>query len=140
MTDPDWEPIMKIAAGIVNRPGGKDLPCRHYQPGARYPVCGGDRKRKHGPRRLPERDVCCAGGRDRIGLRGTLDFRDKALRTCSTWKKPQTKIMMECRGPGQCLSPLVHPSDGVGLARRSSSSTLDPDSSDGPGHFDRFVG
>ena len=34
MTDPDWVPIMKRAAGIVTDHGRTHLPCRHRQPGA----------------------------------------------------------------------------------------------------------
>ncbi|MBI4148927.1 phosphoenolpyruvate synthase [Candidatus Woesearchaeota archaeon] len=116
MTDPDWEPIMKIAAAIVTNRGGRTshaaivsrelgLPC----------VVGttdGTRKIKHGEGIT----VSCAEGEEGYVYRGILPFavRKTDIRNL---KRPKTKIMMNIANPEQAFEHSFIPNDGVGLAR-----------------------
>ena len=80
MTDPDWEPIMKIASGIVTDRGGRTCHAAIISRELGRSLCGGDRGWKRDPERLSEcHGLLCRGG-DRIGLRGDSRFRGEAVR------------------------------------------------------------
>jgi len=108
MTDPDWQPIMKIAGAIVTNKGGRTwelgIPC----------VVGTD----HGTEVLngvKEVTVDCSEGIGRI-YEGMLKYRVDTL-TTNNLPRPCTQIMMNASVPEDAFVHGQIPNDGVGLAR-----------------------
>ncbi len=116
ITDPDWEPIMKIAAAIVTEQGGKTshaaivsrelgVPCMVGAEGARKKVKNGQ-----------EITVSCAEGE--VGYVYDKKLPYEVIREEVKEKvKTKTKIMMNVGDPDSAFSLSHLQSDGVGLAR-----------------------
>jgi len=115
-TDPDWEPIMKIASAIVTNSGGRTshaaivsrelgIPCIVGAAGATKAIK--DRKFI---------TVSCAEGEEGRIYEGELGFVVKRTNLTDV-KKPKTKIMMNVGNPEQAFELSLIPNDGVGLAR-----------------------
>jgi len=116
MTDPDWEPIMKIASAIVTDKGGRTCHAAIVSRELGIPcVVGtenGSVKIKNG---LPV-TVDCASGEEGFVYEGKLPFKiEKA--DIKDLKKPKTKIMMNIGEPDLAFAHSFIPNDGVGLAR-----------------------
>jgi len=115
MTDPDWEPIMKIAGAIVTNKGGRTCHAAIISRELGIPcVIGtgnGTSKIKHGSKIT----VDCSEGIGRI-YDGLLKFRLDEIRLD---KLPQTKtkIMMNVGVPEKAFKEGQTPNDGIGLAR-----------------------
>ena len=115
MTDPDWEPIMKIAGAIVTNRGGRTCHAAIISRELGIPcVIGTD----NGTRVLKDvKDVTvdCSEGMGRI-YEGKLEYRvDKV--PLDNLPRPRTKIMMNLGVPGNAFVQGQIPNDGVGLAR-----------------------
>jgi len=115
MTDPDWEPIMKIAGAIVTNRGGRTCHAAIISRELGIPcVIGtgnGTSKIKAGSKVT----VDCSEGVGRI-YDGLLKFRVNELRLDSL-PQTKTKIMMNAGVPEQAFTQGQIPNDGVGLAR-----------------------
>jgi pyruvate, water dikinase len=116
MTDPDWEPIMKIAAGIVTDRGGRTCHAAIISRELGIPcvVGTGDGSTILGEHRSVT--VCCAEGETGLVYEGLLDFEIKRY-DMQHLEKPQTKIMMNVGDPDNAFHLSFIPNDGVGLAR-----------------------
>jgi len=116
MTDPDWEPIMKIASAIVTDRGGRTCHAAIVSRELGIPcvVGAGDatKKIKSGN----PITVSCAGGEDGIIYEGILKFNVKKT-NIKNLPRPRTKIMMNIGAPDIALTSAAIPNDGVGLAR-----------------------
>ncbi len=116
MTDPDWEPIMKRAAGIVTNRGGRTCHAAIIARELGVPAivgCGdATRTVKDGDKAT----VSCAEGEEGHVYAGILDF--DIVRT-STGSMPElpVKIMMNVGNPGRAFTFSQMPNQGVGLAR-----------------------
>ena len=115
-TDPDWEPIMKIASGIVTERGGRTshaaivarelgIPAVVGAVGATSRVAAGE----------PITLSCAEGEQGRI-YRGRLDYEVEEVDR-SQFARPRTQMMLNVGNPEQAFSTAMLPNDGVGLAR-----------------------
>src|SRR3989339_40750 len=116
MTDPDWEPIMKIASAIITDKGGRTCHAAIISREMGIPcVVGtndGSRKVKAGTKVT----VSYAEGEEGFIYEGIQPF--KVTKTnIKNLKRPKTKIMMNVGEPDQAFSDSFIPNDGVGLAR-----------------------
>ncbi|MFC1705054.1 phosphoenolpyruvate synthase [Nanoarchaeota archaeon] len=116
MTDPDWEPIMKIASAIVTNRGGRTCHAAIISRELGIPcVVGtenGTENIKHG---VPI-TVSCAEGETGYVYRGRLSFKINKT-SIKNLKRPKTKVMMNVGNPEQAFEFSFIPNDGVGLAR-----------------------
>jgi pyruvate,water dikinase len=116
MTDPDWEPIMKIAAGIVTDRGGRTCHAAIISRELGIPCVVGTGNGSEILRDYSSATVCCAEGETGLVYEGLLDFEVKRF-DMEHLEKPQTKIMMNVGNPDNAFHLSFIPNDGVGLAR-----------------------
>lgn len=116
MTDPDWEPVMKLASAIVTNRGGRTCHAAIIarEMGIAAVVGCGDatEKLKEGQ----EVTVSCAEGDTGFIYAGKLDYE---LLTNSVDAMPEIpfKIMMNIGNPDRAFGFASLPNEGVGLAR-----------------------
>ncbi|MDD5153809.1 MAG: phosphoenolpyruvate synthase [Desulfovibrionales bacterium] len=116
MTDPDWEPIMKIAAAIVTNRGGRTCHAAIVSRELGIPCVIGTEKADKVLRAGQPVTVSCCEGETGYIYEGMLKY--KVERT-DLKKLPQTrtKIMMNVGIPERAFIQGQIPNDGVGLAR-----------------------
>ncbi|MEM4638028.1 MAG: phosphoenolpyruvate synthase [Candidatus Woesearchaeota archaeon] len=116
MTDPDWEPIMKIASAIVTNRGGRTCHAAIISRELGIPcVVGtidGTEKIKTGQ----QITVSCAEGDIGKVYEGILPFEIQKI-DLQNMPRTKTKIMMNCGNPEEVFDLSFIPNDGVGLAR-----------------------
>lgn len=116
MTDPDWEPIMKIAGAIVTNSGGRTSHAAIVSRELGIPcVVGTENATRIIKDRRPVTVSCAEGEKGKI-YDGDLPFDIKKT-DLKNLKKPKTKIMMNVGNPDQAFELSMIPNDGVGLAR-----------------------
>ncbi|HLP79976.1 MAG TPA: phosphoenolpyruvate synthase, partial [Acidobacteriota bacterium] len=116
MTDPDWEPIMKIAAAIVTNRGGRTCHAAIISRELGIPCVVGTHE---GTEKLVDGQmvtVDCSQGDDGYIFEGKLEF-EKTITDLGQLARPKTKIMMNLGNPEQAFEQSFIPNDGVGLAR-----------------------
>jgi len=117
MTDPDWEPIMKIAAAIVTNRGGKTCHAAIIARELGIPcvvgTSNGTEKIKNGR----SVTVSCAEGATGFVYDKLLKYDIEKI-NLKKLKKPKTKIMMNLGNPDQAFELSFLPNDGIGLARQ----------------------
>lgn len=116
ITDPDWEPIMKIAAAIVTNSGGRTSHAAIVSRELGIPCVVGTQDATHALKNKQEVTVSCAEGERGYVYRGKIDFKIKRT-DLSKLKTPKTKIMQIVADPGQVFDFAQIPNQGVGLAR-----------------------
>jgi pyruvate,water dikinase len=116
MTDPDWEPIMKIASGIVTDRGGRTCHAAIISRELGVPCVVGTGDGSEILRDYRSATVCCAEGETGLVYEGILDFEVKRF-DMQHLERPQTKIMMNVGNPDNAFHLSFIPNDGVGLAR-----------------------
>jgi pyruvate,water dikinase len=116
MTDPDWEPVMKIAAGIVTDRGGRTCHAAIISRELGIPCVVGTGNGSEILRDYSSATVCCSEGETGLVYEGLLDFEVKHF-DMEHLEKPQTKIMMNVGNPDNAFHLSFIPNDGVGLAR-----------------------
>ena len=115
MTDPDWEPIMKIASGIITNKGGRTCHAAivSRELGVPCVISTGN-----GTEVLDDTmkvTIDCSGGEGRI-YEGILKYRVDEVEVTKL-PRPKTRIMMNFGIPGGAFIQSQIPNDGVGLAR-----------------------
>ncbi len=116
MTDPDWEPIMKIASAIVTDKGGRTCHAAIVSRELGIPCLVGTETVSKTIKTGEKVTVSCADGEVGHVYKGELPF--KVLKTnVGTMKRPKTKIMMNVGEPDMSFTNSFIPNDGVGLAR-----------------------
>ncbi|MBU4216605.1 phosphoenolpyruvate synthase [Candidatus Parcubacteria bacterium] len=116
MTDPDWEPIMKIASAIVTDKGGRTCHAAIISRELGIPCVVGTNTASSTIKTGTKVTVSCAEGEEGFVYEGELPY--KINRTdVKNLKKPKTKIMMNVGEPDQAFLTSFVPNDGVGLAR-----------------------
>ncbi|MCS7046715.1 MAG: phosphoenolpyruvate synthase, partial [Gemmataceae bacterium] len=116
MTDPDWEPTMKMAAAIVTNRGGRTCHAAIVSREIGVPCVVGTQV---GTARLATGrpvTVSCAEGEIGTVYDGLLKFERQTL-DLGSLPRPRTKIMVNVGNPDQAFSFSSLPNDGVGLAR-----------------------
>jgi len=116
MTDPDWEPIMKIASAIVTDKGGRTCHAAIVSRELGIPcVVGtgtGSQKLANGQAIT----VSCAEGDAGFVYEGKLPFSIKKT-DIQKLPRPACKIMLNIGSPDIAFASSFLPNDGVGLAR-----------------------
>ncbi len=116
MTDPDWEPIMKLAAAIITNRGGRTCHAAIISRELGIPCIVGT---NNGTKVLAEVNhvtVDCSQGEDGLVYEGDIPFIIDEV-DLTNLPKPKTKIMMNVGTPGQAFDESFIPNEGVGLAR-----------------------
>jgi pyruvate,water dikinase len=115
-TDPDWQPIMKKAAAIITRRGGRTCHAAIVSRELGLPAVVGV---EHGGEALKDGlivTVSCAEGDTGFIYEGELPFEIKRT-NLKELRRPSTKVMLNLANPEEAFSLSFLPNDGVGLAR-----------------------
>ncbi|UCF50184.1 MAG: phosphoenolpyruvate synthase [Thermoplasmatales archaeon] len=115
MTDPDWEPIMKIAGAIVTNRGGRTCHAAIISRELGIPCVIGTGKGTSTISHGASVTVDCSEGVGRI-FEGLLKFRKDELKLDQI-PDTKTQIMMNVGVPEKAFQQGQIPNDGVGLAR-----------------------
>jgi pyruvate,water dikinase len=116
MTDPDWEPTMKMAAAIVTNRGGRTCHAAIVSREIGVPcVVGTERATAtlHDGRPVT---VSCAEGEVGLVYEGALRFSRQSL-DLGNMPRPRTRLLLNVGDPDRAFSLALLPNDGVGLAR-----------------------
>ncbi len=116
MTDPDWEPIMKIASAIVTNRGGRTCHAAIVSRELGIPCVVGCNTATEKIKTQKEITVSCSEGEVGIVYDGILPFEIRKT-DLKRLKKTKTKIMMNLASPERAFEQSFLLNDGVGLAR-----------------------
>jgi pyruvate,water dikinase len=116
MTDPDWEPIMKIASAIVTNRGGRTCHTAIISRELGVPCVIGAERATQTIEAGQEVTVSCASGREGVIYDGILPFEVEEIEI-ERIPKTRTKVMMNAGIPEEAFNQSFIPNDGVGLAR-----------------------
>jgi len=116
MTDPDWEPIMKIASGIVTNKGGRTCHAAIVSRELGIPCIVGTNDVTNKVKNNQKITVSCAEGEEGFVYDGLIPFKVNK-HNLKNFKRPHTKVMMNVGNPEQAFEFSFIPNDGVGLAR-----------------------
>jgi pyruvate,water dikinase len=116
MTDPDWEPIMKIAGAIITNKGGRTCHAAIISRELGIPCIVGTNNATKKLKSEKEVTVSCAGGETGVVYKGKLKYEIKK-HNLGKIPKTKTKIMMNLGTPEQAFEQSFIPNQGVGLAR-----------------------
>ncbi len=116
MTDPDWEPIMKIASAIVTNRGGRTCHAAIISRELGIPCVVGCRNATESVQQGQEVTVSCAEGDIGFVYDGNLKFEIEE-HDIGNMPETKTKIMMNVGNPDQAFESSFIPNQGVGLAR-----------------------
>lgn len=116
MTDPDWEPIMKLAAGIVTNRGGRTCHAAIVARELGIPAVVGCNNATTTIQSGDPITVSCAEGEIGYVYEGLLQYKiDKV--TINDMPKIPAKICINLGNPEKAFLYRSLPNDGVGLAR-----------------------
>jgi len=116
ITDPDWEPIMKIASAIVTNKGGRTCHAAIISRELGIPCIVGTENGTEKLKNVKKVTVDCSQGEEGYVYQGLINFEIKKI-NLDTIPKTKTKIMMNIGTPSQAFEYSFLPNDGVGLAR-----------------------
>jgi len=115
MTDPDWEPIMKIASAIVTNKGGRTCHAAIVSRELGVPCVIGCGTATTTLKGAGDVTADCSQGEGRV-YKGKLKYRVDEVEV-NKLPRPHTKIMMNLGIPEGAFIQGQIPNDGVGLAR-----------------------
>jgi pyruvate,water dikinase len=116
MTDPDWEPIMKIASAIVTDKGGRTCHAAIVSRELGIPCVVGTKNVSTKVKNGKKITVSCAEGETGYVYEGLVPFKIEKT-DVKDLKKTKTKIMLNIGEPDKAFLNSMIPNDGVGLAR-----------------------
>jgi pyruvate, water dikinase len=116
MTDPDWEPTMKMAAAIVTDRGGRTCHAAIVSRELGVPCIVGTGQATALVRDKQPITVSCAEGETGNVYDGLLPFERETI-DVSNLPRPHTKVMVNVGDPDRAFGIAALPNDGVGLAR-----------------------
>ena len=116
MTDPDWEPIMKIASAIVTNRGGRTCHAAIISRELGIPCVVGTVESTEKIKSGQHVTVSCAEGDEGFVYDGILPFEIQKV-DLQNIARCKTKIMMNVGNPEEVFELSFIPNDGVGLAR-----------------------
>jgi len=115
MTDPDWEPIMKIAAAIVTDSGGRTAHAAIVSRELGIPAIVGSEYATKLIKTGQPVTVDCSGERGLV-YKGLVPFDIKRT-NISKLPQPKCQVMMNIGEPSLAFAQAQIPNNGVGLAR-----------------------
>jgi pyruvate,water dikinase len=116
MTDPDWEPTMKMAAAIVTNRGGRTCHAAIVSREIGVPCVVGSEKATAVLRTGTAATVSCAEGEIGKVYEGIIPFHKDTIDVANL-ERPRTKVMLNVGDPDKAFGLAALPNDGVGLAR-----------------------
>jgi len=116
MTDPDWVPIMRIAAAIVTNKGGRTCHAAIISRELGIPCIVGTQNATEVIKNGQEITVSCAEGEEGHVYEGIIPFDIRKIKLNDV-PKTKTKIMMNIGNPDEAFEKSFIPNQGVGLAR-----------------------
>jgi pyruvate,water dikinase len=116
MTDPDWVPIMKRAAGIVTDYGGRTCHAAIVSRELGVPAIVGTGEATHILETGREITLSCAEGDTGFVYEGVLEYEAVEV-DLNTVPETATRIMMNIGEPGAAFNWWKLPVKGIGLAR-----------------------
>ena len=115
-TSPDWEPVMKIAAGVITDKGGRTCHAAIVARELGIPAVVGATHATEKLKTGAKVTVSCAEGDVGNVYRGMVPFG--VIRTpISELRQPRTAIMVNVGTPEMAFRVAMQPQAGVGLAR-----------------------
>ncbi len=117
MTDPDWEPIMKIASAIVTNRGGRTCHAAIISRELGVPCIVGTNDATEKVKSGKKVTVSCAEGEEGTVYEGLLKFETKKTDISKIPLPKRTKIKINVGEPSSAFSLSMLPTSGVGLAR-----------------------
>lgn len=115
-TDPDWQPIMKKAAAIITRRGGRTCHAAIVSRELGVPAIVGIEQQGEALKDGQMITVSCAEGDTGFIYDGELPFEVHRTNVRNL-KRPATMVMMNLANPEEAFKLSMIPNDGVGLAR-----------------------
>ena len=115
-TSPDWEPVMKIAAGVITDKGGRTCHAAIVARELGIPAVVGATHATEKLKTGTEVTLCCAEGDIGSVYQGTIAF-DVTRTPVSELRQPRTPIMVNVGTPEMAFRVAMQPQAGVGLAR-----------------------
>lgn len=116
MTDPDWVPIMKRAAGIVTDHGGRTCHAAIISRELSVPAIVGTGKATEVLEAGQNVTISCAEGDEGYVYQGELEFESQFVSLVDV-PPTKTRIMMNIGSPAAAFRWWQLPADGIGLAR-----------------------
>ncbi len=116
MTDPDWVPVMKRAAGIVTDLGGRTSHAAIVSRELGIAAVVGTGEATETLRNGQEITISCAGGDEGYVYKGILKYEESAI-NLEDIPKTRTRIMMNIASPAAAFRWWRLPCEGIGLAR-----------------------
>ncbi|RMF54353.1 phosphoenolpyruvate synthase [Candidatus Woesearchaeota archaeon] len=116
MTDPDWEPIMKIASAIITNRGGRTCHAAIISREMGIPCVVGTNNATEVLKQGQPVTVDCSSGEKGFVYEGILPFEVKK-HDLVHFPRTKTKVMMNVGEPDSAFEKSFIPNDGVGLAR-----------------------
>ncbi len=116
MTDPDWEPIMKLASAIVTNKGGRTCHAAIVSRELGIPCVIGTGNADEVIQTGQKITVSCCEGETGNVYEGLLKYNVETM-NLDELPATRTKIMMNVGIPEQAFAQGMIPNDGVGLAR-----------------------
>ena len=116
MTDPDWEPIMKLASAIITNRGGRTCHAAIISREMGVPAVVGSDDATEKLKNNQKVTVSCAEGEFGYVYDGYLKYKVVEA-SIENMPETKTKIMMNVGNPNLAFSQSFLPNDGVGLAR-----------------------
>jgi pyruvate,water dikinase len=116
LTTPDWEPVMKTAAGVVTNRGGRTCHAAIVARELGIPAVVGTGDGTAAIATGGTVTVSCAEGDVGRVYRGAATTRVDRVQLSGT-ARPATRIMVNLGNPDLAFKTSMIPSDGVGLAR-----------------------
>ena len=116
MTDPDWEPVMKRASGIVTNRGGRTCHAAIIARELGIPAVVGCGYATEDISNGTKVTVSCAEGDEGFVYQGILEYEEREMRLGKLPEIP-VKLTMNVGNPDRAFTFSSIPNDGVGLAR-----------------------
>ncbi len=116
MTDPDWEPTMKMASAIVTNRGGRTCHAAIVSREIGVPCVVGTQTATAVLQTGQPVTVSCAQGEAGYVYDGVLPFSRQTI-DLSSLPRPRTHILVNVGDPDRAFGLAFLPTDGVGLAR-----------------------
>jgi len=116
ITDPDWEPAMKIASAVITNRGGKTCHAAIVAREIGVPAVVGCHNATDVLKSGMEVTADCSSGDRGVVYEGILPYKTETI-DLTTTQKTKTKIYINVGNPSRAFSFAKIPNDGVGLAR-----------------------
>ncbi|HMR18412.1 MAG TPA: phosphoenolpyruvate synthase [Sphingobacterium sp.] len=116
MTDPDWEPLMKMASAIVTERGGRTCHAAIVARELGIPAIVAASNARQILQDDDEITVCCAEGDTGLVYKGILDMEETEI-NINSLPTPNVPIMLNVASPDVAFQYTILPHAGIGLAR-----------------------